>query len=45
MFKDKSFEVRSAVDKRGRQLGRGRKNEDMRKYYRLANEEVLPLRS
>ena len=42
MFKDKAFQVKSAVDKRGRKVKSGRAKEDMRKYYRLHNEEVGP---
>ena len=40
MFKDPAFEVKSAVDKRGRKLGKQIQKEDLRKYYRLQNEEV-----
>jgi hypothetical protein len=39
MFKDDAFQVRSTVDKRGRKVKGGRKNEDMRRYYRLQGEE------
>lgn len=40
MFKDKAFQVRSAVDKRGRKIGKAKNREDMRKYYRIADEQV-----
>ena len=40
MFKDPAFEVKSAVDKRGRKIGKQIQKEDLRKYYRLQNEEV-----
>lgn len=39
MFKDEAFQVRSTVDKRGRKVKGGKKNEDMRRYYRLKGEE------
>lgn len=40
MFKDKAFQVRSTVDKRGRKIGKKKQKEDMRKYYRLPGTEV-----
>ncbi|EFN57460.1 hypothetical protein CHLNCDRAFT_57252 [Chlorella variabilis] len=39
MFKDDAFQVRSTVDKRGRKVKGSKKNEDMRRYYRLQGEE------
>ncbi|KAK9828879.1 hypothetical protein WJX72_002532 [[Myrmecia] bisecta] len=39
MFNDPSFQVRSSVDKRGRKVGKAKKNEDMRKFYRLRDED------
>ncbi|PRW59387.1 Pre-rRNA-processing esf1 [Chlorella sorokiniana] len=39
MFKEDAFQVRAAVDKRGRKVKGSRKNEDMRRYYRLKGEE------
>ncbi|GAB4817011.1 hypothetical protein N2152v2_004057 [Parachlorella kessleri] len=38
MFKDPSFQVKSVVDKRGRKTWGGKKNENMRRYYRLRDE-------
>lgn len=40
MFEDVAFQSRVAVDKRGRKLGKYKHKEDMRKYYRLQNEEA-----
>jgi len=40
MFKDKDFQVKSAVDKRGRNLGKRKQKEDMQKYYRIPKSEV-----
>ena len=40
MFKDEAFQVRSAVDKRGRKIAKAKQKEDMRKYYRLPGSEV-----
>ena len=39
MFKDPSFQVRTRVDKRGRRVAGGQKNENLRRYYRLKDEE------
>lgn len=44
MFKDKAFQVKSAVDKRGRKVGKKKQKEDISKYYRLENEEVRHFR-
>ena len=43
MFKDKAFQVKSAVDKRGRKIRKDRSKEDMRKYYRIQQEEVCAI--
>ncbi len=40
MFEDKDFQFKSAVDKRGRSLGKRKQREDMQKYYRLPKLEV-----
>ncbi|KAG2482679.1 hypothetical protein HYH03_018414 [Edaphochlamys debaryana] len=39
MFQDPEFQTRSAVDKRGRQVESKRRNEDLRRYYRLKDED------
>ena len=39
MFKEDAFQVRAVVDKRGRKVKGSKKNEDMRRYYRLKGEE------
>lgn len=38
MFQDPDFQIRTKVDKRGRKLVQ-RKSEDMRRYYRLGEED------
>jgi hypothetical protein len=38
IFKDEAFQVSSTVDKRGRRVKRGKKMEDMHRYYRLKEE-------
>ena len=45
MFKDKAFQASVAVDKRGRKVPKTKRKEDMRKYYRLQDEEVRSLRT
>ena len=40
IFKDKAFQVRSAVDKRGRKIAKAKQKEDMRKYYKIQGDEV-----
>ncbi|GIL58605.1 hypothetical protein Vafri_13624 [Volvox africanus] len=39
MFEDPEFQSRSAVDKRGRKIESRRKGEDLRRYYRLKDED------
>ncbi|GLI59639.1 hypothetical protein VaNZ11_001564 [Volvox africanus] len=39
MFEDPEFQSRSAVDKRGRKIESRRKGEDLRRYYRLRDED------
>jgi hypothetical protein len=39
MFNDPDFQVRSSVDKRGRKVESKKRSEDLRRFYRLKDEE------
>ena len=40
MFQDPDFQMHSAVDKRGRQVAPQKKHDDLRRFYRLKDEQV-----